>query len=498
MDRFIAEYLFCARYAASASEAPGGYARAIVRWLIVTILCAVSSVELAIAQSPPSNARSSQQYDKPVLSVRVSPPTAYVQQAITQSLTLVSLHPFESLQLSMPEVAGARTVTLVKPRSKPYATYGFEGFMYETVRVLFPVQSGELILPAITVNGSIKRKGADRPEVFSRATEPVILQIAAQPAEFKSDWWLAAEEVTLKEEYSSPLDQMHTGDTVQRIVTLRARGLTGEHLPELHMRNTRNLEPLAGPLLRDTRKTATAVFASVSRTFDLKINEGQIDFAPMAVAWWNTATNTRALAAVPAKLIEPLPRDVEGLVSGLLAQANMVHVKTRNKLIVTGFAVALAAVILAMLLLPALVQRSNPLDRKLERRLRSAVDLHDGVIALRQWCSARYADRPSQSLEYFVHLLDPASNKAPQEYSRSFARISAIIYSTQYTEKLSHSQSQSMLCDLQLLSRQLIDQRGKIDQESAASRKKLHRFVDTLLGPSIGLPSGAALKNRIE
>ena len=76
---------------------------------------------------------------------------AYVQGQVLLRVLLASPYPFAAFDFAMPEIAGARVVTLVKPKTRTIHVYDKTGYAYETRLSLFPEQSGTLVIPPITI-----------------------------------------------------------------------------------------------------------------------------------------------------------------------------------------------------------------------------------------------------------------------------------------------------------------------------------------------------------
>jgi len=344
--------------------------------------------------------------EEPTLTVRITPPKPYLQEEIVQVIRVIAQHPFEELVLDLPTVDGAEIITLQQPKNRKFSTYGGEGYIYETSRAIFPKQSGELQIPAVRVSGSV---GVSRNEKkpFALRSDASVLNVRPPPEAFSDDWWLIARDVTLDQGWSEPLDKIRVGDRVTRSITVTVAGATGAHLPELEQGRSTGLTVLPGQTERSTKITPAGVIGTISRSFDIRVDVDQpINVSPVRVVWWNTSTEIERRSAAPAVRIEPLPRDVDGLVSGLMAEAHAAHGKSQKGIIVIMLSALVLLIALAFWLM-RVRGRERPEDRRLRQALIEDESPMNAVRALTAWTKSAFPDEPSLSLEGLGERLGP-------------------------------------------------------------------------------------------
>ncbi|MGI9434070.1 MAG: hypothetical protein ACR2Q4_04445, partial [Geminicoccaceae bacterium] len=282
---------------------------------------------LAMLLSAPASgfAQETRVPDKPELNVRITPPEPYVQEQIVQVVRLVSANIFEEIVLDLPDVDGAEVITLQQPKTRKFKTYGAEGYIYETQRAIFPKTSGELVIPAVRISGSVALSRDER-QGFALKSDPVIFDIKPPPADFSAPWWLVARQVEIEESWSTPIEELRVGDRVTRTIEVTVAGATGAHLPDLNQGRSTGLTVLPGQTRRSTEINANEVVGKISRAFDLRVDVDQpINISPVRMVWWNTDREIEWRSAAPARRLEPLPRDVEGLVRTVMADAEEAH-----------------------------------------------------------------------------------------------------------------------------------------------------------------------------
>ena len=301
-------------------------------------------------------------------------------------------------------------VTLQQPRNRKFETYGGEGYIYETRRAIFPQKSGELRIPPVRISGSI---GVSRDEKrpFVLRSEATILDVRPPPDSFSGDWWLVAREVSIDQGWSRPLDTLRVGDRVTRSIAVTVAGVTGAHLPELEQGRSTGLTVLPGQTRRSTEITPGGVIGKIERSFDLRVDVDQpINISPVRVVWWNTNTEIERRSAAPAVRLEPLPRDVEGLVTELMTEARAARENSRSGIIVIALGGLALLTALVFWLLRAR-QRIRPEDRRLKQALVDSDTPIDVVRALKIWSETSFPDEASMTLEKLGQRLGPKAEK---------------------------------------------------------------------------------------
>ena len=371
--------------------------------VFLTVMCAPGLL-LAQEDSVP---------EEPTLIVRITPSEAHLQEEIVQVIRVIAPHPFEELVLDLPPVENAEMITLQKPKNRKFETYGGEGYIYETRRSIFPDTSGELRIPPVRISGSI---GISRNEKkpFALRGEATVLNVRPPPGVFSDDWWLVARDVKIDQSWSQPLETLRVGDRVTRSIVVTVTGATGEHLPEIEQGRSTGLTVLPGQTMRNTKITPDGVIGKIERSFDMRVDvDRPINISPVRVVWWNTETEMEQRSAAPAARLEPLPRDVEGLVSDLMAEAAAARSSSRTSIVALALSVALLVTGLAFWLFQAR-RRVRPEDRRLYRELNEEFGAIDAVRALRSWSRSAFPNEPLMTLDDIGRRLGPKAEERVQ------------------------------------------------------------------------------------
>lgn len=307
---------------------------------------------------------------KPELNVSLEPwhvktGGAYVQGQIVLRVQLVSPHPFEALQLELPPIVGARTLTLSPPKTDEIHNYGLKGYVYETKLALFPEQSGVLKIPAIAVAGAIAI-GSGQNQSFAEAQPEQFVTVKPIDPGYDTPWWFVADAVTMEEVWTPTPEELRVGDVVRRHITVTVNGVTAEHLPAIEQPANDGYSVVGSETTTKTDLTPDGAVATVRRFWDLRIDSEEVmSISPIQLAFWDPAAGAMASADLPAKRIEPLPRDVAARRARLLSDALLAH---RNRRI--GLFAALSVPALGLLILiAAMLYKSLPIraDRRLSQ-----------------------------------------------------------------------------------------------------------------------------------
>ncbi|MGH1477397.1 MAG: hypothetical protein ACRBM6_01485 [Geminicoccales bacterium] len=373
------------------------------------------SIVLGLLLNPSTQAQDTQTVpEKPELTVRMIPPEPYLQEQIVQTVRVISANVFEELVLDLPPVDGADVITMQAPKTRKFSTYGGEGYIYETRRAIFPKASGELVIPPVRVSGSVAISRDER-ESFALKQSATSLQIKPPPEAFSGPSWLVARRIEIEETWSKPVDELKVGDHVTRTINVEATGVTGGHLTELDHGRSTGITILPSLTERSTEITPNEVIGKMHRSFEIRIDTDQpINISPVRVVWWNTDTEVEFRSAAQSIRIEPLPRDVEGLVQRLMTEAVDAH--TTGRYGITAM-VMISCVGLLFLLGWFLLarRRSLPEDHALLAMVRANPNALSVSKALLIWGEAILPEEKPMSLERLGQYL---GSDAPNHLSR--------------------------------------------------------------------------------
>ena len=321
---------------------------------------------------------------------------AYVQGQILLRVLLASPHPFAAIDFDMPEIAGARVVTLFRPKTRTIHVYEKIGYAYETRLSLFPEQSGTLIIPAITMTGAVTNEAGET-EPFDLANPTIEIPVHPINPALEDSWWMVADAVEISEDWTPEPDQFRVGDTVRRHVSVVAHGVSIQQLPHIEQYANQGYAVVGAWQDGKTDLTKDGMVARLKQTWDLRIQSGDaIYISPIEIHYWDPDADQPAVARLPSKRVEPLARDPEAVRRTLVEAAMTAHEGRR-----LGALVLLAIPMVACLLLLALAlyaARLTRADRRLLAECGAEVGPVDGLAAVLRWSEASFGLRGVRAL----------------------------------------------------------------------------------------------------
>lgn len=147
--------------------------------------------------------------------------------------------------------------------------------------------------------------------VFAVA-EPASIEVLPRPTDW-TGWWLPSSGVTLDETYHMPAE-LNKGSTIERVITLTAKGVMAEDLPQIIQPSTSGLNVYPSPEKRENRHNNDTVTGILTVSMVLvPLKAGELTIPAISVPWFNTVTGKTEVAEVPprtitvAGVVEPTP-----------------------------------------------------------------------------------------------------------------------------------------------------------------------------------------------
>lgn len=140
--------------------------------------------------------------------------------------------------------------------------------------------------------------GGSQEQVFASA-EPITLNILPKPSNW-TGWWLASPQVTLTYTDNIPTD-LKSGSTIERTITLSAKGVPAEALPVPVQPNNADLKVYPSDEVRDTFIDGDTIEGRLSVSVVLMpTNGGHITIPAITIPWFNTRTGQQETAKIEA------------------------------------------------------------------------------------------------------------------------------------------------------------------------------------------------------
>ena len=342
---------------------------------------------------------------------------AYVQGQILLRVLLVSPHPFEAIDFAIPEIAGARVITLFAPKTRTIHIYDKIGYAYDTRLALFPEQSGTLIIPEITITGEVANEVGER-EPFDLSNPRVEIPVHPINLALEDSWWMVADAVEISEDWTPEPEQFRVGDTVRRHVYVVAHGVGIEQLPHIEQYANQGYAVVGAWQDGKTDLTKNGLVARLKQTWDLRIQSGDAMYiSPIEIHYWDPDADQPAVARLPSKRVEPLARDPEAVRRTLVEAAMTAHQARRLGALVL-FAIPMG-VCLLLLALALYVARLTTADRRLLAECSADAGAVNGLAAVLNWSEASFGLRGARALSGLRERLGSAGRDPLEELEKA-------------------------------------------------------------------------------
>lgn len=189
---------------------------------------------------------------------------------------------------------------------------GIEYDVLEYQYAIFPQASGDLIIPSQLIQLEIASDIWDSRRLFSTSrgtlqrfrTQETKLTVAPAPQDQRASPWLPAENIQIREHWSSSPENLQVGDPITRTITLTAEGLTGAQLPSLPSLSIEGLNIYQDQAQIDDQKSDGRVAGTRTETSAIvAAKAGDYTLPAINIHWWNTRDQRFETASLPASKI---------------------------------------------------------------------------------------------------------------------------------------------------------------------------------------------------
>jgi hypothetical protein len=241
---------------------------------------------------------------------------AWVQSEIIYTIRLYSNIPVGQPTLSQPTTDNADTIFFKLGGVKNYDVFrrGERYAVSELKFAAFAQHSGELTFKPVLFQGLISNNRAPQSffDTFMQQqgtmkrlrSDPVTVKINPVPAGQDVSKWLPAQDVTLVEQWSDDIANLKAGEPVTRTISLVAKGLTAEQLPDIKMADIPGLQQYADqPTLKNDKNETGVTGSRTMKTALIPSHSGDYTLPAVSVSWWNTATGKTETATLPEHVL---------------------------------------------------------------------------------------------------------------------------------------------------------------------------------------------------
>ncbi len=262
---------------------------------------------LIVSVSPPANGVATDQTVS--FEAELDQASVYVQGQVLLTLRIMQSINLESRSVTELQLDNA-FVKQLEQQSFQRTINGRPWLIHEIRYAIFPEESGVLEIPAQTFsaresNGRRSMLGfGSSGRALNRTSNTLSLKVLPRPDSFPGTTWLPATKLELQESWSTPPEQLHTGESATRTVTIRGVGLQGAQLPPTVFPSTGGLryypdQPVISEIdsstgLTGTRKDSAALIPT---------QEGRWTVPEVRIPWWDTKAGKIRYATLPEREI---------------------------------------------------------------------------------------------------------------------------------------------------------------------------------------------------
>lgn len=238
--------------------------------------------------------------------------SVYVQQQVLLTLRIQQAIALDDRSVTELKLDGA----FVKPlgQNSFQRDDGNRRWLVHEIRyAIFPEQSGTLEIPVQTFSARVRQGSRSLFDLrsgprLSRQSEPLMVTVRARPDAFPGQTWLPAAELTIEESWSRPPEQLATGESVTRTVTLTGKGLQGAQLPPVRFPATEGLKYYPDqPQIEDAEGADGVIGVRTDSAALVPVAPGNYEVPELRIPWWDTETDRLRWAVLPARTIRVTP-----------------------------------------------------------------------------------------------------------------------------------------------------------------------------------------------
>ncbi|MFA5983637.1 MAG: BatD family protein [Methylococcaceae bacterium] len=257
------------------------------------------------------------------LEVEASPKTPYVQSQVLYTMRLYGRVDMSQASLNEPALNDA-VVEKLGDEDIKYNTQinGVDYWVIERKYAIFPQKSGQLTIKPLTLNAQVITNNRplfngffnpQQTQTKRLSSQPITLDVKPVPTAFTGSHWLSADELYLKQEWSSADVQIKVGEPLTRTLSLLAKNTAVSQLPQLN--NEKATEQLKTypdqPVLQEQKKADGIIAFREEKIAIIASKAGEYTLPAIEIPWFNTKTQTMEIARLPAVKLTAIATEVQ-------------------------------------------------------------------------------------------------------------------------------------------------------------------------------------------
>lgn len=247
-----------------------------------------------------------------VFTASVDSDSVYVQEQIILTLTLQQSIALDDRSVTELDLDNAYVRPLGQ-NSFQRTRDGRRWLVHEIRYAIFPEQSGTLTIPEQTFAGRARQGSRslfdlDSGPRISRDSRALSVEVKPRPSSFPDAVWLPATDLAIEESWSREPDELTTGDSVTRTVTVTGKGLQGAQLPPLEFPDTQGLKYYPDkPSIEEADADTGVVGLRTDSAALVPVRPGVYRIPEVRIPWWDTTEDRLRHAVLPGREISVVP-----------------------------------------------------------------------------------------------------------------------------------------------------------------------------------------------
>ncbi|MBE9538933.1 MAG: protein BatD [Proteobacteria bacterium] len=260
---------------------------------------------LIVSVSPPASGVATDQTVS--FEATVDQDTVYVQGQVLLTMRIMQSINLESRSVTELQLDNA-FVKQLEQQSFQRTIDGRPWLVHEIRYAIFPEESGTLEIPSQTFSA---RESTGRRSMMgfssggrqlNRKTKTISLKVLPRPDSFPGTTWLPARKLEIQESWSTPPDQLHTGESVTRTIRIMGEGLQGAQLPPTLLPATEGLKYYPDQPVIGESESSTGLTGSRNDSAALiPTREGRWTIPEVRIPWWDTKAGKVRYAVLPER-----------------------------------------------------------------------------------------------------------------------------------------------------------------------------------------------------
>jgi len=246
--------------------------------------------------------------------LRVDNKKVYVQQQLIITQQIFSAKNLSAYGMGELEFTDVDVVTELLGDEKQYKTRIADKayLVVERSIAIYPQKSGQLTLNPVLSEAQLNSSSnsffgsfGGRGKVLRARSNALAIEVLPVPAQANMAPWLPAKEFQLIETWPQDTVNFIQGEPLTRTISLKAEGLTAAQLPVMPSVNINGLKQYPDqPMLNDIKNDTGITGYRVEKVAFIPTVAGQMLLPDIKIPWWNTVTNRREVASIPARSIQ--------------------------------------------------------------------------------------------------------------------------------------------------------------------------------------------------